>query len=284
MLRLILHYPSDPILSMALTSPYFAGVDGSGEELRVLKYRPSEGLPLTDWLEAEHPEVETRLAELRRAIRTDTVPQILERLYQLFDVRNHYMARGDEQAVENLEKLREFARRMFNDEQALTLRQFVDRMRLIYLTEQEQPEAGLGARDDGPRPRYIRIMTIHRAKGLEFPIVIIPELQRPLAGSRLEPVFIVDAEHGIDIQLPSSALDTRSSRFQQIMRRRMRNQVAEEMRIFYVAVTRAQTSVALFGAGRTHPLDPDIDVQIMILEGGEKRYGKPHGTLVFART
>lgn len=257
MLRLILHYPSDPILSMALTSPYFAGVDGSGEELRVLKYRPSEGLPLTDWLEAEHPEVETRLAELRRAIRTDTVPQILERLYQLFDVRNHYMARGDEQAVENLEKLREFARRMFNDEQALTLRQFVDRMRLIYLTEQEQPEAGLGARDDGPRPRYIRIMTIHRAKGLEFPIVIIPELQRPLAGSRLEPVFIVDAEHGIDIQLPSSALDTRSSRFQQIMRRRMRNQVAEEMRIFYVAVTRAQTSVALFGAGRTHPLDPD---------------------------
>ena len=254
MLRLVLHYPSDPILSMALSSPYLSGLDASAEERRALQYR-YEGLPITDWLEGAHPEVEERLAELRRAVRTDTVPQILERLYQLFAIRDHYAARGDQQAIENLEKLRELARRMFNNEQALTLRQFVDRMLLIYLTEQEEPEAGLEARDDGPRPPYIRIMTVHRAKGLEFPIVVIPELQRPLANSRLEPSYIVDPGHGLDVLLPSDSLDTRSPRFREIMRQRMRDQVAEEMRIFYVAVTRAQTAVALFGAGRRQPLE-----------------------------
>lgn len=254
MLRLVLHYPSDPILSMALRSPYLAGLDPSDREQIMIQYGTRQGMLLTDWLKGRHPITEGHLAELRRAVRTDTVPQILERLYQLFSIRDYYAAQGDRQAVENLEKLRELARRMFNDEQALTLRQFADRMLLIYLTEQEEPEAGLEVQDDSPRPPYIRIMTIHRAKGLEFPIVIIPELQRPLANSQLEPSFIVDPEHGLDVMLPSREFDTRSAKFGELMRRRMRDQVAEEMRVFYVAVTRAQTAVALFGSGRRRPL------------------------------
>lgn len=259
MLRLLLHYPSDPTLSMALASPYLRHLDASSEERRILQYRPTEGTPLTDWLESEHPEVSARLSELRRAVRIDTVPQILERLYQSFDMRGYYKTVGDQQAIENLEKLREMARQMFNDEQALTLRQFVDAMRLAYLTDREESEAGLEVGDNNARPAYVRIMTVHRAKGLEFPIVVIPELQRPLASSHQEPRFILDQEHGLDLLLPAKGLDTRSARFRSLMTKRLSRQVAEEMRVFYVAVTRAQTAVALFGSNRSRVNNPDSE-------------------------
>ena len=37
-----------------------------------------------------------------------------------------------------------------------------------------------GRDDEQRRPSYVRVMTIHRAKGLEFPLVVIPRI-RPVA-------------------------------------------------------------------------------------------------------
>jgi superfamily I DNA/RNA helicase len=40
-------------------------------------------------------------------------------------------------------------------------------------------------------PTSVRLLTVHRAKGLEFPFVIIPEVQRPLASDDLAPWLYV---------------------------------------------------------------------------------------------
>jgi ATP-dependent exoDNAse (exonuclease V) beta subunit len=61
------------------------------------------------------------------------------------------------------------------------------------------------------------------------------------------------------VLLPAAGLDTRSPIFRRLMDARLRGQVAEEMRVFYVAVTRAQTAVALFGSDRQRINLPDSE-------------------------
>ena len=124
MLRALLLYPDDMILSTALRTPYLREAEPSLKEQEILQYRPSEGTPLTDWFERSHPRYAEALDALRRSVRIDAVPQILAELYRSFGITEYYTARRDIQAVENLERLRELARSMFQNEQALTLRQF----------------------------------------------------------------------------------------------------------------------------------------------------------------
>ncbi len=249
MLRALLLYPDDMILSTALRTPYLSDVDPAAEEQRVLQYRPTEGTPITDWFEAEFPQHAAALDELRRAVRVDTVPQILAALYRAFGITDYYASRGDVQALENLEKLRELARSMFQNEQALTLRQFVWRLQVALLTEEEESEALTVDATETGRPPYVRIMTIHQAKGLEFPIVIVPEIQVPVLRSALAPSFLI-ADYGLDIQIPSDRIDTRTSGFRAELARLNQDQVDEEFRLFYVAVTRAQNAVFLIGDTR----------------------------------
>jgi DNA helicase-2/ATP-dependent DNA helicase PcrA len=249
MLRLVLRYPDDTALSLALRTPYLRAVNAAQQELRILQYRVREGSPLADWLEDTHPEVETRLREIRAAVRSETVPPLLARLYEAFEIRQHYRTQGDLQALENLEKLREIARRLFQEEQALTLRQFVDYLQLAILSGREESEAPVEVGESVTRPPYVRIMTIHRAKGLEFPLVIIPGAQSPLMRRELDPRYLIDDQWGLDVNLSDFGLDTRSPRFRQELARSRQVRLEEEMRIFYVAVTRAQHAVTIIGGG-----------------------------------
>src|SRR5207302_313370 len=136
-------YPDDTVLAVALGSPYFAGVDATAEEQRLIQYGKQRGQPLSDWFQRTHPALADGIAELRGLVRTATVPQILGRAYEVFGVREAYLARGGRQAAENLEKLRELSRTLFRTEQALTLRQYVTSLRRSILAGVPESEAQL---------------------------------------------------------------------------------------------------------------------------------------------
>ena len=167
-LRLLIRYPDDSALSSALRTPYFDELpDLQREERRLLQYGTREGQPLTDWFEEVHVDQVEQLADLRRAARTDTAPQLLGRLYETFGVRERYA--GDAAALAGLERLRERARDLFDKEQALTLRIFTDWLGDAVLRGYDVLDPAQGREDEQHRPPYVRVMTIHRAKGLEFP-------------------------------------------------------------------------------------------------------------------
>src|SRR5262249_9192905 len=134
------------------------------------------------------------------------------RLYELTSVREHFLRRGERQAAENLEKLREVARHLFRNEQALTLRHFVGALKRNLLSGAEESEALLAPGEEAERPRYVRLLTVHGAKGLEFPLVIIPEVQTALINPELDPIFLL-GDDGLDLNLSRVGLATESPRF-----------------------------------------------------------------------
>ena len=257
LLRLVLHYPHDGVVSQALDTPYLAHLGGEVEEARLVQYGAVDGYPLVDWLETTHPEVAGRLAALRERVRIDTVSQLLRRLYDQLGVTEFHRCREEHSALLNLERLRDIARSASGNEEALSLRQFLDFLRAAIIEGYEEDFAA-PTQDDDERPPFVRLMTIHRSKGLEFPIVVIPEARSPVV-HRTRPQFLLHELLGLDVQaIPEGAGRTTSDRFEEELFRGRALQLQEGMRLLYVAVTRASHAVVLCGHRGLRPGDRDF--------------------------
>jgi len=96
----------------------------------------------------------------------------------------------------------------------------------------------------------VRMMTIHRAKGLEFPVVCVADL-----GRSMRPPFElvrVSADGRLGLRLSRSGAPGRVSAldFDELGREDRDAEEAEERRLFYVAMTRARERLLLSGATR----------------------------------
>jgi ATP-dependent helicase/nuclease subunit A len=96
----------------------------------------------------------------------------------------------------------------------------------------------------------VRMMTIHRAKGLEFPVVCVADL-----GRSVRPPFElvrVSAAGRLGLRLSRSGAPGRVSAldFDELGREEREAEEAEERRLFYVAMTRARERLLLSGATR----------------------------------
>ena len=115
----------------------------------------------------------------------------------------------------------------------------------------------------------VRIMTIHSSKGLEFPVVIIGDVTKKFNSSYKSDVGIFDADLGIGLCSVSGAKSERSILQRAISAAEGRRLAAEEMRLLYVAQTRAKEKLIMLGVKKNaaayaeklaRPLD---DVRIM---------------------
>ncbi len=93
----------------------------------------------------------------------------------------------------------------------------------------------------------VQVLTIHRSKGLEFPVVYCPFLWEPSYIPRdPEPVFFHDPGAGfrrtIDVGLDGRAWDAH-------VRRHRDEQRGEDLRLAYVALTRAKHQAVMWWAG-----------------------------------
>lgn len=108
--------------------------------------------------------------------------------------------------------------------------------------------------DPGAAPSPVELMTVHRAKGLEFDVVFLPFLDwNPLSGGRLSrPPYLVErlpgsrGEHLIAMA-PDQRREKTTGLYKLLQDIGNKKKLAEAKRIFYVAVTRARRSLYLSG-------------------------------------
>jgi ATP-dependent helicase/nuclease subunit A len=92
----------------------------------------------------------------------------------------------------------------------------------------------------------VRLMTIHQAKGLEFPVVIIPDLQRL---SRMQDNWVIlDRHRGLTLKVPDGRGKlVAGCTFNKLEQRHEWREQFESMRLLYVAATRARERLILSG-------------------------------------
>jgi ATP-dependent helicase/nuclease subunit A len=96
----------------------------------------------------------------------------------------------------------------------------------------------------------IRLMTIHRAKGLEFDVVVVADLGRSVRPA--SELLRVTADGRIGLRLARAGAPGREPAwsYREIGERRRAAQDGEERRLFYVAMTRARERLVLSGAAK----------------------------------
>jgi len=102
----------------------------------------------------------------------------------------------------------------------------------------------LGENDD-----VVRMMTVHKSKGLEFKVVFGALLEKNYGGARFE-MLSSHRDLGLGVHYFDPELRTKRKTVAQsaISERRKREDAAEEMRILYVLLTRAQEKLILVGS------------------------------------
>ncbi|MFQ5457752.1 MAG: UvrD-helicase domain-containing protein [Myxococcota bacterium] len=144
------------------------------------------------------------------------------------------------------------------------LRRLIDRIAGIALRESLSLEATLdmldrevlaaGGEGDSPLAdetvEAVRVLTIHSAKGLEFPIVFLPDLAREDKSRRMKGVARWVNRPGTEAGSGAATLalnlgDEPGAAWVEAEGEEDRHRVAEEKRIFYVACTRARDTLIL---------------------------------------
>jgi ATP-dependent helicase/nuclease subunit A len=144
-----------------------------------------------------------------------------------------------EQAVANLIKVKQTAAAL-SDRPRLTLSGFVDLM--VSRLEDQPDEAESPLAEESPEA--VQVLTIHKAKGLEFPVVILPGLHQGSGRERTLPNVVYDWSSGTYGMSLGDRLTLGSVLIQE--KNTMRED-AERRRVLYVGMTRAKELLLLSG-------------------------------------
>jgi len=182
-------------------------------------------------------------AERERAERLP-VEVLLERAIAATGYDLAVLARvGGERRLANLRKLMRLARE-YERAEGRDLRGFTAYAATQDVTAAREGEAPL----ESEGLDAMRLMTIHRAKGLEFPVVCVPDLGRQGATSRDRLLVGRDGSVGLKLQTLGGGDAVAALGYDRLAAETAAEEEAEERRLFYVAMTRARERLILSGS------------------------------------
>ncbi len=184
-----------------------------------------------------------RFTAERRAAPQVALETLIDRAVTRTGYDRHILAlSAGTRRMANVRKLMRMAREYEADE-GRDLRGFIDTLAERDEVQPREGEAPLEAE----ALDAVRLMTVHRAKGLEFPVVCVADLGKDGREDYGRLRISDDGLAGLRLaSLDGASLD--SARLAQIKAHETKVGEEEERRIFYVAATRAQEHLVLSGA------------------------------------
>ncbi len=105
----------------------------------------------------------------------------------------------------------------------------------------------------GKYEHMVRIMSIHKSKGLEFPIVFLAGMGKAFNKQEVRGKLIIDPDLGIGTDYLDLELRTKTATLKKnVLKRKLDlDNLGEELRVLYVAMTRAREKLIMTGTDRT---------------------------------
>ena len=178
------------------------------------------------------------LTEWRSLARQGSLSELIWQLYrdtQFYDFTGGLP--GGKQRQANLRALYDRARQY----EQTSFRGLFRFLRFIERMMERGDDLG-AARALGEQEDVVRIMTIHSSKGLEFPVVFMAGMARNFNMTDIRKPYMLDKEHGFAAKYVNAEKRISYPSLPQIafkQKKRM-EMLAEEMRVLYVAMTRAK--------------------------------------------
>ena len=223
----------------------------SHEELIDLRTRYPKGELLDCLLSAAAEEPEGKAARFLDRIelwrRESMIASVEELLSRLLDETELYMEMGampgGAQRQANLDALVSKAR-SYDETGSFGVHGFLKYM------DDARDSAKSGAAQT-VQSDVVRILSVHKSKGLEFPVVFLCELNRQFSREGENAPLLLHRDMGIGLNF----VDETATRREPLSRRGVlllnrRQQVEEEMRVLYVAMTRPKRRLVLVGTVR----------------------------------
>ena len=232
-------------LTAALLSPVF-GV--SAADLATARKSSSgcdlfEAVCIYDRRSAELEKAVLSIRMLRQKARDLPIHQLIEEIRMKTDFDAVYGAMQDAQTRKmNVDLFAELAA-SFGENGKKSLHQF-----LQYIAQLKE-EGGVAV---PPRQaNAVRIMSIHKSKGLEFPVVFLCELSKRFNLEDLRSQVLLHSELGAGSNVYDEATHTRFASIakQAVNLRTKEDNRSEELRILYVAMTRAKDLLVMSCCG-----------------------------------
>ena len=261
LLKVIDNPAQDIYLAAAMLGPMFGFTDDDLVRLRACseeaqKKQQAPGTKHTRMslygavLQVVHSEDETpftqkvkafyaRLTELRRMARSVPAEQLLEEIF----VSTGYLAALG--VLENGARRREDARRFA----AFCAESGTNGISALVRAIDAAAQAGSTGQDavpGGARPGCVTIMTIHRSKGLQFPVVFVGDTARHFNLSDTYQPVLLHREYGAGLRLRPEQGDLyKTAAYTALANVHAQETRSEQMRLLYVALTRAQDMLIL---------------------------------------
>ena len=236
--------PEDSLAKIRLA---YTGEPAVPFHLAVQKYAEEKHDSLAEFLRTFRATLERWRQEVRQR-------PVAEMLWNIYDETGYLTfcagLPNGEQRQANLIELHDRARQ-FSEFRRQGLGRF-----LAFLEKLKQ-ETDLGqASIASEADDVVRIMSVHRSKGQEFPVVLLPDLGKAFNMQDSQGSILLDREAGLGLQVIDEERQIRyPSLASTVVQQRLKQQaMAEELRVLYVAMTRAKEHLILAGTcGETLP-------------------------------
>ncbi|WP_165443978.1 helicase-exonuclease AddAB subunit AddA [Lachnoclostridium sp. Marseille-P6806] len=158
---------------------------------------------------------------------------------------------------------------------------------LRYLDQMHQREVDMGeANILDENADVVRLMTVHKSKGLEFPICFLAGTSRKINTRDASGALLCDSRWGIGIDWCDTKRRISSSTFRKevIADHIVTDSLGEELRVLYVALTRAKEKLIITGSCKNYETEEarrELRIAAAVREGqqaGEERQDREDGS------